>query len=613
MAIRIRSLDIIKDIIQAWCQSRLWQLWTIVSVALVTIVAYAANENQEIPYVQYVLLVVFWAYPVGMFRSIRRLSFSVKMTAFLLAFLLAGATWYFFSFTTFYNGAKFSKAEEGLVLYNSVQSILSMDAPQAEKDKCIDDLLRHQIWQLGDGKIASRVGITILKNGKAYKSCPITEDYTRYYHVERIPYLVRFREKYPGGYPDDDDSKFVPFDDFTIGSNTYSFSYSYANRPYWSDGFSRAILFSINDWKSDTSFIRKKNYQRSYDFAIYFYCFFTALIFLFYYGEKQNKDKAELERRRKELEHKNQELKESNNKLERYKLVHNQLEKGIIKTTRYDPAQTLQNMEFSWRDFVEQELHSGGHSLRNEVTGRKASQEETVAFENHLYEAFIHPAVERIIKQLYATSDIITTEPAVYDTAELTELLIAHFQKDCLSDDLSRERLTITYARENLAGHHVNLNACRIESILDNLSYNTGQELDRVLEELDDCDDFEGYDAFHADVQLQFAVVLKDGADWYRIRYRDNVAGFPATIVNKIYHEPVPSSKEEGRKGEGTMYISLFVDLLNGQIEAYNREWPERPSGSDRKYAVTDIYIPLCQADEAGHASRKSSKTSAAV
>ena len=99
-------------------------------------------------------------------------------------------------------------------------------------------------------------------------------------------------------------------------------------------------------------------------------------------------------------------------------------------------------------------------------------------------------------------------------------MLIAHFQKDCLSDDLSRERLTITYARENLAGHHVNLNACRIESILDNLSYNTGQELDRVLEALDDCDDFEGYDAFHADVQLQFAVVSKDGADWYRIRYR---------------------------------------------------------------------------------------------
>lgn len=602
----IRSLDIIKDIFQAWCQSRLWQIWSIASIILVAVVAYAANENLEIPYVQYALFALFWAYPVGMFRSIRKLSTSVKAVAFALAFLLAGATWYFFSFTTFYNGAKFSKSEEGLVLYNSVKSILSMDAPQADKDKCIDDLLAHQVWQLEGGKIASRVGVTILKNGKAYKSCPVTEDYTRYYHVERIPYLVRFREKYPGGYPDDDDSKFVPFDDFKVGSDTYSFAYSYANRPYWSDGFSRAILFSINDPKSDTSFIRKKNYQRSYDFAIYFYCFFTALIFLFYYGEKQRQNADMLMKASNALLLRNYELKASNNKLERYKLVHNQLEKGIIKTTRYDPAQTLQNMEFSWRDFVEQELHSGGHSLRNEVTGRKASKEETEAFENHLYEAFIHPAVERIIKQLYATSNIITTEPTVYDTAELTDALIAHFEKDCLADELSRERLTITYEQEHLADHQVSLNACRIESILDNLSYNTGQELDRTLEELDDQDDFDGYDAFHADVKLCFAVVSRDGKEWYRIRYEDNVAGFPASIVNKIYREPIPSSKDKGRKGEGTMYISLFVDLINGKIEAYNREWPEHPEGTDRKYAVTDIYIPLYQPDDAGHAGQSS-------
>ena len=107
-------------------------------------------------------------------------------------------------------------------------------------------------------------------------------------------------------------------------------------------------------------------------------------------------------------------------------------------------------------------------------------------------------------------------------------------------------------------------------------------------------------------MKLCFAVVSRDGKEWYRIRYEDNVAGFPASIVNKIYREPIPSSKDKGRKGEGTMYISLFVDLINGEIEAYNREWPEHPEGTDRKYAVTDIYIPLYQPDDAGHAGQSS-------
>ena len=86
---------------------------------------------------------------------------------------------------------------------------------------------------------------------------------------------------------------------------------------------------------------------------------------------------------------------------------------------------------------------------------------------------------------------------------------------------------------------------------------------------------------------MTFSLAKKDGKDVLYIDYRDNAMGFPDELLPKIYRSPVSSAKGGDRKGEGTMYISFFVENMNGSIEAENQI-----DENGRKYAVTKIYIP---------------------
>ena len=69
---------------------------------------------------------------------------------------------------------------------------------------------------------------------------------------------------------------------------------------------------------------------------------------------------------------------------------------------------------------------------------------------------------------------------------------------------------------------------------------------------------------------------------------QDNAGGFPEDYLKDIYKRPVLSDKKADRKyGEGTVYIGFFVDLMDGDIEAYNVE-----SESVGRGALTKVFIP---------------------
>ncbi len=56
----------------------------------------------------------------------------------------------------------------------------------------------------------------------------------------------------------------------------------------------------------------------------------------------------------------------------------------------------------------------------------------------------------------------------------------------------------------------------------------------------------------------------------------DSAGGFPADLLSKVYVEPIPSSKEANRMGEGSHGVGVWVRLFDGAIRASNEVLGER-------------------------------------
>ena len=76
--------------------------------------------------------------------------------------------------------------------------------------------------------------------------------------------------------------------------------------------------------------------------------------------------------------------------------------------------------------------------------------------------------------------------------------------------------------------------------------------------------------------RISLDVVPSAGGVTMQLVVWDSAGGFPADLLSKVYVEPIPSSKEANRMGEGSHGVGVWVRLFDGAIRASNEVLGER-------------------------------------
>jgi DNA topoisomerase VI subunit B len=76
--------------------------------------------------------------------------------------------------------------------------------------------------------------------------------------------------------------------------------------------------------------------------------------------------------------------------------------------------------------------------------------------------------------------------------------------------------------------------------------------------------------------RISLDVVPSAGGVTMQLVVWDSGGGFPADLLPKVYVEPIPSSKEANRMGEGSHGVGVWVRLFDGAIRASNEVLGER-------------------------------------
>ena len=95
---------------------------------------------------------------------------------------------------------------------------------------------------------------------------------------------------------------------------------------------------------------------------------------------------------------------------------------------------------------------------------------------------------------------------------------------------------------------------------------------------------------FSGEIDINISIAKKENQNYWILSIQDNGEGFPIEVLDKIYKEPIKSTKNlsKERLGEGTIYIGFFTQYMQGTIEATNIRSDKLPVGAN-----TIIKIPL--------------------
>ena len=72
-------------------------------------------------------------------------------------------------------------------------------------------------------------------------------------------------------------------------------------------------------------------------------------------------------------------------------------------------------------------------------------------------------------------------------------------------------------------------------------------------------------------MELRYSNSMVNNTCYLVISVFDNGGGFPDEILNKIYKEAILRSEGTG-KGQGTMYVAYFAELMNCKLAISNEE-----------------------------------------
>lgn len=271
-------------------------------------------------------------------------------------------------------------------------------------------------------------------------------------------------------------------------------------------------------------------------------------------------------------------IEKENQQLEKFRLIFNKTIDDFREFSS-DQKQSLQHLEFSYTDMLSTILKNEEHDLKNKLS--LAGMEN---IEKEIYNLIIVPFRDKMLAHLNHLPELIDircTEYQIQSVIIEIEKLINEIQAKNKSVKIS------ILSSEDIARSNDNtfVNLQRINSIVFNLIANS---IVSINKKKDLCR--EKREPFSGKIDINISIVKMENQNYWMLSIQDNGEGFPIEVLDKIYKEPIKSTKSlsKERLGEGTIYIGFFTQYMQGTIEATNIGSDKLPIGAN-----TIIKIPL--------------------
>lgn len=104
--------------------------------------------------------------------------------------------------------------------------------------------------------------------------------------------------------------------------------------------------------------------------------------------------------------------------------------RSIKHHVEQEPVQTLQEVQFSWRDVMEKKISMGRHAIKNvnESNYLPIDVEMLQKFIEFTDDAVIQPTVQKILQKLREVVNLVDTELTSISTKELYSVLESYLQ-----------------------------------------------------------------------------------------------------------------------------------------------------------------------------------------
>jgi|GEM_PF-5437458 len=550
----------------------------------------------EIFAINSVILIACSTFIILVFLSLKSIKLKYRFFWLFVAIFFSAICWVLFSYQSYYQGVRVAKSTEAQLLYQSAKVIIETDIPDDQKLQLLNDVMHD-----------SKASIIIKKNDEDFFYQPHGRNIQRYI-VEKFSDDAKQMTVLDRKSPEWDSSKYVPFNEIIKDGNKYQYSYEYANKPYMWIGIARAISWSVlpdlfYTQSSFNGFIIFRLYERSLNFWAPFFLLFCSGILVSFSTTKLMQSENELKRS-------NQNLQKVNNKLAIFQNTYEKIQRdfaGVVSNSKNN----LQHMQSEWDKDFKAAAGLGRHDVLNRIKAMRdddsildetqqkerlsifkqaliagAENDNTILKDN--YDFVLYPWIERIhteLKGLENTLDISLSETTVKHV--LSAIKMGE------PPDILNQKTEIEFD-ETIQPNIDQSMKCRviiskIQSIVFNLISNSAAATESRLEYFIETGDDKNLELYVRKIHLVVTEVVIKTKAYLCITIQDNGGGFPEDILNKIYKEPVRTTKDAREYGQGTSYIGFFVDLMPGaRIEARNIQYGNGETG-----ASTILYIPV--------------------
>ncbi|MBN1107071.1 MAG: sensor histidine kinase [Deltaproteobacteria bacterium] len=184
--------------------------------------------------------------------------------------------------------------------------------------------------------------------------------------------------------------------------------------------------------------------------------------------------------------------------------------------------------------------------------------------ENDIYKRIIEPFQDAILTHLKGLEKKLTFDPVAMEVKALAEAIENELAGDL---QLLSRRYEIDFkvaASDGLLGRRLYCDPFKVVEIIRNLVKNSQKAIE--LKQIDLMkQDFKEYQAFRP----YLSIILKGEDQHLWLEVTDNGGGVREEFLDKIFKEPIPSSKKEAF-GLGTTFVKFFSDRMGFIVKGEN-------------------------------------------
>lgn len=528
--------------------------------------------------------------------------FKTKAKFLFYSFVFSCIVWIILSYGSYYTGVEFGARQAANIVQKQVASIILNEESEAGRKEKISQFL-NSANAIPSLRGIGLVKIEIEKNGSLFLEYQ-PKDRPGYFLTQNLIEPLK-------GNP--------PVDAIRDASgNDYRVYYKFYNKPIlWGDlrswlglapkhwgGLAKAIFFSANT-TNNKSYFDYSAYLRSIHLWWIFWILSAA--FFFALNIYQNKERAykQVQKALADLEDQKMILDEMrkdfnfyvNDSLNDLQPIHSSINRLGQKDVEFKRHNII-------NDF--RELQKWGPEELEKVAGYDERVEKYVRFLNFMEHEYYQKEydTEQRWSFLEDTYNIVIS-PWTKEIHEKLRKLDHIFEvsnkdvtvKEIVDKVTSKETIKKVPCDINIASTLTKEATCRvIPGKLQDMVYNLLANSSHVgsLYGMKVRRESRGKVRFEKKIVLNIDEIQEKGKTYLTIEVRDNCGGFPEDIKDKIYVEPVPSIKDEGKKdktnsghGRGTYLIGFFARMMDILIEKDNVTYPDGQKG-----ASTILKIP---------------------